>query len=31
VRTLEEVVLPGFAGHGIDTAPARAWLAARAS
>jgi hypothetical protein len=30
VRTLEEVVLPGFDQLGIDTAPARGWLAQRA-
>jgi hypothetical protein len=30
VRTLEEVVLPGLEQHGIDAAPARAWLARRA-
>ena len=30
VRTLEEVVLPGFEQFGIDTAPARGWLAQRA-
>ena len=29
VRTLEEVVLPGFEQFGIDTAPARGWLAQR--
>jgi hypothetical protein len=29
VRTLEEVVLPGFEEFGIDVRPARAWLAAR--
>jgi hypothetical protein len=30
VRTLEEVVLPGLEQFGIDAAPARAWLSARA-
>lgn len=29
VRTLEEVVFPGFDGAGVDTGPARAWLEAR--
>ena len=30
LRTLEEVVLPGLEEFGIDAAPARAWLLARA-
>jgi hypothetical protein len=29
LRTLEEVVLPGLAGSGVDPAPARGWLEAR--
>jgi hypothetical protein len=29
VRTLEEVVFPGFEEFGIDPAPGRAWLRAR--
>jgi hypothetical protein len=29
VETLVSVVLPGFEAHGIDTAPARAWLQAK--
>jgi hypothetical protein len=29
VSTLEEVVFPGLERNGVDTAPARAWLAAR--
>jgi len=30
VRVVEEVVLPGLAAHGVDAAPSRAWLEARA-